>query len=326
MTKNNFFLKFYERRDKYRYLIKKGASGENKVTRDLSFSAIEKFNGYEIIKRGLRNKEKEDFCPIDIVYELVSNKDDLAICRFTDEIYLAFRSYISKKIKGEEKMRLNTVRQCHYCENYFSKTKEATKKRTKICAAKEGIVYTVENGKIIYFQDNFKYLGDVPFTVYFDFETTTCDIVFSDPKMFVVSYCQIYSFHLSLTLEKIVIFRSFQQSPEETDLNHFKQEHVSFFKRITFCQLKDAATALLAREKSTSLAELFSVELKFTIDTLNSCFSNTIKAKFLDLDDIKKQVFIKENPFVPSKSYLLYLWVFTRYWGLWRTPAGIRFY
>ena len=79
---------------------------------------IEKFNGYEIIKRGFRNKEKEDFYPIDIVYEPVSNRGDLVICYFTDEIHLAFRSYISKKVKGVEKIVHNTVRQCHYCEKF----------------------------------------------------------------------------------------------------------------------------------------------------------------------------------------------------------------
>lgn len=49
-------------------------------------------------------------------------------------------------------------------------------KQTKICAAKEGIFYTFEDGKTISFQDNFRYLGDVSVTVYFDFETTT-DVV-----------------------------------------------------------------------------------------------------------------------------------------------------
>ena len=112
-------------------------------------------------------------------------------------------------------MRHDSVRQCHFCENDFSKAKKAMKKYTKICSAKEGIVYTFENGKILSFQDNLKYLGDVPFTVYFNFETTTGDTVFSDTKMFVMSYCQTYSFHPSLNLDKIGIFRSFQQSPEE---------------------------------------------------------------------------------------------------------------
>ena len=102
-------------------------------------------------------------------------------------------------------------------------SKEILEKHTKVCASKEGIIYTFENGKIISFQDNLNFLGDVPFTVYFDFETTTGDGSFLDPKMFIVSYCQVYSFHPELNLDKIVKFRSFQQSPEEIyDLNHFR--------------------------------------------------------------------------------------------------------
>ena len=132
-------------------------------------------------------------------------------------------------------------------------------KHNKVCAAKEGIIYTFDNRKLISFQDNFKFLGYVPFTVYFDFETTTDDVVFLDPKMFLVSYYQIYSFHPSLNLDKIVIFRSFQQSPEEIyNLSYFRNEHIPYFDKITFRQLKDAATAVLAHEKSTLLSELFS--------------------------------------------------------------------
>ena len=90
------------------------------------------------------------------------------------------------------------------------------------------------------------------------------------PKMYVISYCQIYLFHPPLNLDKVVIFRSFQQAAKEIyDLSHFKQEHVPFFNKTTFYQLKDAASAALAREKATSLAELFSIELKFTVDILN---------------------------------------------------------
>lgn len=67
--------------------MKEGACSDNKIAQDLSSSVIEKFNGYKIIKRGLRNKEKEDFSPIYIVYEPSSNKDDLVICYFTDNIH-----------------------------------------------------------------------------------------------------------------------------------------------------------------------------------------------------------------------------------------------
>ena len=177
------------------------------------------------------------------------------------------------------------------------------KKHLQVCAAKEGITCSFENGQIITFEDNFRYLGDVPFPVYFDFETTNGDSVFFDLKMFVVSYCQIYSSHLALRLDKIAIFRSFQQSAVEMyDLGYCKQEHIAFFNKTTFFQLKDTASAVLACENSTSIAEFISAELKFIIDTLNDWFSNVIKPKFFELNGIKKQIFIKENPIVPSKT------------------------
>ena len=42
------FLRVYERRDKFRYLIKKDVHGKNNVIRDLPSCVIEKFHGYEI--------------------------------------------------------------------------------------------------------------------------------------------------------------------------------------------------------------------------------------------------------------------------------------
>ena len=118
------------------------------------------------------------------------------------------------------------------------------KKHTDVCSTKEGISYCFQNGEIISFQDNFKYLGNVPFTVYFDFETTTGDAVIFDPKMYVISYCQIYSFHPSLNLDKIVIFRSFQQKADEIyNLRYFKREHVPFFDKTTFYQLKNSISS-----------------------------------------------------------------------------------
>ena len=98
---------------------------------------------------------------------------------------------------------------------FFSKTKKNMKNHTSICSAREGITYAFDNGQILNYQDNFKYLGDLPFTVYFDFETTTGgNSVFFYSSMYVIGYCQIYSFHPSLNLDKIVIFRSYQQIAE----------------------------------------------------------------------------------------------------------------
>ena len=85
-------------------------------------------------------------------------------------------------------------------------------------------------------------------------------------------------------------------------MSHFKREHVLYFNKTTFSQLKDAVDAVMAREKSTSLAELFSVELKFTVDTLNDWFSSILKPKFLKVDIIKKQAYRKENPIDKQKA------------------------
>ena len=124
-----------------------------------------------------------------------------------------------------------------------------------------GIVYKLENHKTIYFRDNFKYMGDLPFTVYFYLETTTGDSILHEPKMFVISYCQIYAFHADLKLDKIVIFRSFPQNAEEVySTDRLSQEHIKYFDTVTFNQLKDGATNVLVRQKATSLSELFSVE------------------------------------------------------------------
>ena len=38
------------------------------------------------------------------------------------------------------------------------------------------------------------------------------------------------------------------------------------------------------------------------VKELSAWFSNTIELKFLCLNDIEKQIFIKENPIVPSKT------------------------
>ena len=71
LAKHNFFLKFFERRDDFRFQIKKKVEGKNQVTRNLSSCVLEKFNGYEIIKHQLARKEKKGFSAIEVVYESI---------------------------------------------------------------------------------------------------------------------------------------------------------------------------------------------------------------------------------------------------------------
>ena len=249
-----------------------------------------------------RKKKKFEF--LHIAYGPVLDGSSIN-CFFTNDLHLPFRSYVDKKFKGEYKLQHPATRQCHYCENYFAISKNEFVKHVKRCYSIEGIIYSFDYNKIISFQDNFGHLGDILFTVYFDFETSTGDNAFQDQKVLLISYYQIYAFHPTLNLDKIVISRSFQQSAEEIyDLNHFRQEHFPYFDRVTFNQLKDAATSVLAREKSTSLSQLFSVELKFTVDILNKWFKHAIQSKSLELNDILKNKHLeKKTPLIPQKQH-----------------------
>ena len=123
-----------------------------------------------MISQDLACKERVDIAPINIVYEPIFDENIPVPCFFTDQIHLA---YIGRFDKGKEPISNRIVKQCRYWENWFSKNDEAMKKHLSICTPREGINYAFDNGQIIIFQGNFNYLADVPFTVYFDFETTT---------------------------------------------------------------------------------------------------------------------------------------------------------
>ena len=172
LAKHNVFLKFFERRDTYRFLIKKKVKRKNEVTRNLLSSVLEKFNSYEMIRNDLSYQEKAEVIPIDVVYEPICDENFPVPCYFTSEIHLAYRSYVGFFDKEKEQIKNRTFRQCHYCQNFFAKNKEQIKKLLSICTAKEGITYAFDNGQTLNYQDNFKYLSDLRFTVYFDFEAT----------------------------------------------------------------------------------------------------------------------------------------------------------
>ena len=137
-----------------------------------------------MIKHELARKEQIDLEPLCIIYDPKYSEDEneTVPCYFSDQIHLAYRSHVGKTVDGKEKISPSTYKQCPFYENLFAKSTEAMKKHTKFCGEKEGITYTFDNGDIISVQDNFKYMGDVPFTFYFDFETTTGNAVFLTQK------------------------------------------------------------------------------------------------------------------------------------------------
>ena len=56
-----------------------------------------------------------------------------------------------------------------------------------VCSQCAGVLYKLDNRNIIPFEDNYRLLGDLPFVVYVDFETTTGSDIFVDKRMYVIS-------------------------------------------------------------------------------------------------------------------------------------------
>ena len=94
-------------------------------------------------------------------------------------------------------------------------------------------------------------------------------------------------FNPLLNLQKIAVFRSFQQNFEEINsLDQFSQEHILFFDQVTMAQMKMLLPkSLTEKKKPAALPQLFTIELKVIIDS-------AIKRKFLELNYLQKLAFI----------------------------------
>ena len=62
------------------------------------------------------------------------------------------------------------------------------KEHLSCCSGKAGFTSSFDNGKVIDYQDHCNNLGDMPFSMYIDFETTTGNVVFFDAIRFVLDF------------------------------------------------------------------------------------------------------------------------------------------
>ena len=103
-----------------------------------------------------------------------------------------------------------------------------------------------------------------------------------------------FAFHPKLNIDRIVAYRSFQQTQEQLfDLSHLKPKMLQLLDKVTLNQLKDAGLKIHSKESSFALSEMCSVELKFTIDLLAKLSYSVYKMRFLELDILTKQRYEK---------------------------------
>ena len=207
LIKHGFFLRVFEQKNKYRNICIKNPKKQNQM-KELASCLSPKYNGFQIVKNSFCKLQRREFQPIDIIYEPTKNIANLPVCYYTDNISNAYTGLYSE---GKKTRRAFSLYECYYCNKFF-KNKTKAENHLKVCSRKPGIVYNFCSQTLTSFEDNFKSKGDVPFTIYFDFETTSPTdgdwLNPEDRKMFVVSYVIVVAFHPFFNFERILIQRS----------------------------------------------------------------------------------------------------------------------
>ena len=145
------------------------------------------WSGFRLISIEHEKKQRKLFKPIDVIYKPTKSIEIEPL--FFQRI---FQKHIRLLIQKEKKgiTRAHKCYQYHYCNKLF--IQEIRQKRhIENCSGRTGVVYNFNNQNLIRYKDNVHAKGDVPFVLYFDFETTAPTNDCLDPeqkKMYVVSY------------------------------------------------------------------------------------------------------------------------------------------
>ena len=281
LIEEKFFLRVYEIKDKFRYLFHEDHNKKN-VLRTLSSCIKEKFNGFTFGDIWLQTKQKSDLIPVNILYMPVKKENDVIKCFFTNDLKNAYRALY---LKGSREHSAKTLYECFYC-NEFWISKNKYEAHLRVCGKKPGVVYNFDLKNIVTFEENLKYKGDVPFSVYADFETSapTGDYLSPENKqMFAVSYSLIFAWHPKLSLPRQIVVRGYNHSLDElSDLTYLTMEQLAMRNQTTLLQLKDAILDVHSRKRKNAIVEMFNIELKFVCDILMVWFKTKIKKLTLD--------------------------------------------
>lgn len=116
------------------------------------------------------------------------------------------------------------------------------------------MLYKFENQNLVTFEDNLKYLGDPWFAGYFDLETTTgsgSQNSLDVEEMYQVSYCLIFAFKRKLDIDRIVILKGFQHTPDQlNDISYLNSEMIDGLDPVTLNQLIDYAINFYEKTKN----------------------------------------------------------------------------
>ena len=308
LSQFGYFLRVFELKKKFRHLFLKKPD-EQKIVKQLSSCLTEKFNGFAIIRAEYEKKVRKEFWPIDIIYKPTRDVEIEPLCYYSTDITLAYSACYPKKdskSKKEYLQRSSKVQSCHYCNQFYVHNNTKFQRHIKHCSGKPDIIYNFTNQSLISYEDNFKSKGDLPFCIYFDFETTAPTDNCLDPeqkKMFVVSYVIIVAFHPHLKLDRIIINRSFAHNLEQlASIDYFSREQIMYVEQYLLNMMRDYAKVAAQRKYKNSLGEMFSVELAMVKKTLLKWFNTKYKRNFLVVNPVEKLKYETKHKIDMQKS------------------------
>ena len=293
-----YFLRVFEQKNKYRQILIKKPEKQNQL-KQLASCLIQKYSGFQVVKIAFNKKQRQNFEPIDIIYIPTKNAQILPECYYTTNIANAYTALYSRGLK---EVRAFLVYECYYCHKLFLHKKKC-ETHIKICSGKPGIVYNFCTQTLTSFEDNYASKVDLPFAIYFEFETTSpTDAKWLNPEdkqMFVVSYVMIVAFHPHFKdLKRILIQRSISHSKEElTSVNYLTREQFEYKPPELIKQLYDQALHVSKRTCKNALAMMFGIELAFVKKTLLAWFNKKITSQFKQLEQTLILKYEKEHPF-----------------------------
>lgn len=115
------------------------------------------------------------------------------------------------------------------------------------------LVYKIQNQNISTFEDNVKFMGDLPFSIYFDLETTCEKKIYEfeeAAKMYSISYAFFVAFNPCLNLNGIFAERSFNHTFEQLNyISYLFNKKLKFLDPVTAIKLETALRQSLIKMK-----------------------------------------------------------------------------
>ena len=292
LSEKIYFLRVFEIKDKFGEIRLKNTD-KTTVQKELYSCLKPKFDGYELIVVQFNRKNRQLFKSINVLYKPVKHPNNPILCFTTNDISKAYCAIISQKGKIT---RSGNACECFYCFCYFLR-QDRWKKHINICTGIPGIVYNFNNQNLVTYEDNLKYKGDIPMTIYFDFETTVPTDSCYDPEqkeMFVISYIMMLCFHPRLDFPKIIVERSYGRDVQKLNsIDYLTPEQMSFINPTVVSQLSDAAALVAAQKCKNAVGQMFSIELFFLKDTILRWFYKKVKSVNLNVNTVLKAEFEK---------------------------------